>query len=208
MPQLHHHGSRAKVIPTVLYSRIGRKLIDSIRHPTVVHDRTAEEAFGIRPMGLAAAIKAALRNEDREFAATRWSDALAAAGPVRDWGGVRFGSRLVDSRTRRVPVPPAVAFTPIRRIGGETGWYFADWLWEVRGWLDLLAGGVTVHAPGEIASGEGRSYTVFSPYRRAWLARPLPGRQDLLPAPERLPRLGRRLISEALPKGTRGTALP
>src|SRR5205085_4346519 len=55
---------------------------------------------------------------------------------------VRFGSRLVDSRAVRVAVPPAAAFAPIRRIGGCTGWYFADGLWDLRGFLDLLAGGV------------------------------------------------------------------
>jgi len=113
---------------TPLYARVGRKLIDSIRHPTVVRDDTAVGVFGIRPVGLREAIASALRNEDREYAATRWSDALSAGGPVREWGGVRFGSRLVDSRLVRVAVAPAVAFAPIRRIGGATGWYYAGWL--------------------------------------------------------------------------------
>jgi hypothetical protein len=27
-------------------------------------------------------------------------------------------------------------------IGGDTGWYFADWLWKIRGFLDQLVGGV------------------------------------------------------------------
>ena len=39
-------------------------------------------------------------------------------------------------------MPPAVAFTPIRRIGGATGWYYANLLWSVRGFIDLLVGGV------------------------------------------------------------------
>ncbi|MCX6906566.1 MAG: DUF2867 domain-containing protein, partial [Verrucomicrobia bacterium] len=84
----------------------------------------------------------ALRNEDRGFAETRWSDALSSAGPQQHWGGVRFGNRIVDSRTRRVPVPAAAAFVPIQRIGGDTGWYCGNWLWRLRGWLDLLVGGV------------------------------------------------------------------
>ena len=61
---------------------------------------------------------------------------------MREWGGVRFGSRLVDSRLARVAVPPAAAFAPVRRIGGTTGWYYANWLWRLRGFLDLLAGGI------------------------------------------------------------------
>jgi hypothetical protein len=88
------------------------------------------------------AMAQAIANEDREYAATRWSDAMSASGEPRDWGGVRFGSRLVDSRTVTVRVPPAAAFAPIARIGGQTGWYYATWLWRLRGFLDLLVGGV------------------------------------------------------------------
>ena len=37
---------------------------------------------------------------------------------------------------------PEIAFAPIRRIGGAKGWYYANWLWQVRGLLDRLFGGV------------------------------------------------------------------
>jgi uncharacterized protein YbjT (DUF2867 family) len=127
---------------TPVYARIGRKLIDSIRHPTVADDRRARALFGVRPLGVREAIARALANESRAFAATRWSDALSSAGPLRGWGGVRFGSRLVDSRVVEVAVPPEQAFAPIQRIGGSEGWYFGDRLWRLRGFLDLLVGGV------------------------------------------------------------------
>ena len=52
---------------TPLYARIGRKLIDSIRHPTLVRDPSALADFDIRPVGYREAIAAALRNEDREI---------------------------------------------------------------------------------------------------------------------------------------------
>ena len=127
---------------TPVYARIGRKLIDSIRHPTVVRDSSALEAFPrVRPRGYREAIASALGNEDRECAETRWSDALSSGGQAGDWGGVRFGNRLVDLRTVRVKCPPSAAFRPIRRIGGGTGWYYGTWLWKLRGFLDLLAGG-------------------------------------------------------------------
>ncbi len=127
---------------TPVYARIGRKLIDSLRNPTLVRDPSALAVFNIRPKGLRAAIERALRNEDLEFAETSWSDALSSAGESPSWGGVRFGSRLVDSRTLEVPVSPAAAFAPIRRIGGANGWYAADVLWWLRGSLDLMVGGV------------------------------------------------------------------
>ena len=127
---------------TPLYARVGRKLIRSIVHSTVVRDDAALRTFDIRPMGIDAAIAHALANEDREFAETRWSDALSSSGEVRSWGGVRFGRRLVDSHTIKIPRPPETAFRPIRRIGGGTGWYAWNSLWKLRGAMDLLAGGV------------------------------------------------------------------
>jgi uncharacterized protein YbjT (DUF2867 family)/tryptophan-rich sensory protein len=127
---------------TPLYARIGRKLIDSIRHPSLVRDTSAMEDFDIRPVGYRAAIAAALRNEDREFAETRWSDAVSSVGAAISWAGVRFGNRLIDSRVAPSPVLPEQAFVPIRQIGGERGWYYADGLWKLRGLLDLLVGGV------------------------------------------------------------------
>ena len=127
---------------TPIYARIGRKLVDSMRNPTLVHDTSALTVFAIKPKGLKAAIERALQREDREFAETSWCDALSSSGSTTSWGGKQFGTRLVDSRSVQVSVPPASAFAPVRRIGGVNGWYFANSLWWLRGSLDLLFGGV------------------------------------------------------------------
>jgi uncharacterized protein YbjT (DUF2867 family) len=127
---------------TPLYARIGRKLIDSIRYPTIVQDDAALQVFPIHPVGIRDAIANALRHEDSECAKTRWSDALSSAGPTPQWGGVRFGNRLIDSRSVHVAASQTAAFAPIQRIGGSNGWYFGNGLWMLRGWLDLLVGGV------------------------------------------------------------------
>ncbi len=101
---------------TPLYFRVGRKLVDSICHETVVTDRAAIAAFPIRPRGVAEAIAEALRDGDQMM--------------------------LTDSRTIHVDTSPDKAFEPIRRIGGATGWYYANWLWRLRGLLDRIIGGV------------------------------------------------------------------
>ncbi len=129
---------------TPIYARVGRKLVDSLRNPTVVRDHSAEKEFAIRTRSLPAAIGRAMQNEDQEIAETRWSDALSSSGKPHSWGGVRFGSRIVDSRSLTVPVTAEHGFRPIERIGGKTGWYYGNWLWHVRGFLDLLVGGVGV----------------------------------------------------------------
>ena len=127
---------------TPLYARVGRKLIASMLNPSVVRDDEALRVFKIHPHGFKEAIARALCNEDQEFAETRWSDARSSGGRAKTWGGTRFGARIVDSRALPINAPAASAFEPIRRIGGRSGWYFCNWLWKLRGWLDLVVGGV------------------------------------------------------------------
>lgn len=127
---------------TPVYARVGRELIEGMRNPTVVHGTAALETFTIRPLGLADAIRRALASEDRMFAETRWSDALSASGSTSSYGGARVGSRLVDSRACELAVSTAAAFGPIRRIGGASGWYWGNWLWGIRGFIDMILGGV------------------------------------------------------------------
>jgi hypothetical protein len=131
-------------LTTPVYARIGRKLIESIRNSTVVTDAAALRTFAVRPLGLREAIERAIRKEDLEFSATRWSDAVSSGSSPRTWGGAKLGTRLVDARTAFVPVDRHAAFAPIRRIGGARGWYYANGLWRLRGFIDLLLGGVGV----------------------------------------------------------------
>jgi uncharacterized protein YbjT (DUF2867 family) len=125
---------------TPLYARVGRALIDGLRNETVVREDRALRDFDIRPRTVSAAIARALSNEDSNFAATRWSDAASASWRPQ-WGGAKFGSRIVDSCAARIDCRAADAFRPIRRIGGQRGWYYANWAWRLRGFLDLLVGG-------------------------------------------------------------------
>lgn len=101
---------------TPLYMRVGRKLIDSIRHSTVVEDTKALGEFNVRPCGFREAISAAIHADGRYL--------------------------KVDSRTIHVNASQADAFVAIRRIGGARGWYYANWLWQLRGWMDKVVGGV------------------------------------------------------------------
>lgn len=101
---------------TPLYVRVGRKLIDSIRHSTVVEDQTALSAFNIQPCGYREAISAAIGADKRNL--------------------------KIDSRSIHVAASPRDAFAVIRRIGGVGGWYYGNWLWQLRGMIDKMIGGV------------------------------------------------------------------
>ena len=126
---------------TPVYGRVAGAMVESLRNETVVTTTAALEAFPIRPRGLSDAIARALVQEDRDFAETRWSDALPSGEPLR-WTGTAFGRRVVSSRVLRIHRPASCAFDPITRIGGQVGWYAGDRFWKVRGFLDTLRGGV------------------------------------------------------------------
>ncbi len=128
-------------LTTPVYARVGRELVDGLRTATVAGDDAARSAFPVRPLGLRRAIARAVDEEDAAFAAGPWTEARLSAGTALRWGGVRLCTRLIHSCAVDVPVPPAAAFAPIRRIGGGHGWYYGDWLWRLRGLVDRLLGG-------------------------------------------------------------------
>lgn len=173
---------------TPVFARIGSKLLEGVKNATVVVDQSAMEAYSISPRGISQAIREALGNEDRKFAETRWSDALSSGGCTTGYGGERFGSRIIDSHVVETDLSPGQLFRPVQEVGGERGWYFGNWLWQLRGFMDLLVGGVGVRRgrrhPVEIAPGDAIDFwrvESFSPDRllrlraemkvpgRAWL---------------------------------------
>jgi lipocalin/uncharacterized protein YbjT (DUF2867 family)/ligand-binding SRPBCC domain-containing protein len=102
---------------TPAQARVGRALVEGLRNSTVVRSPAARETFAIHPVTLREAFVRA----------------------IDEGGAAQFRT---DSRLTVVDAPPARAFAPIRRIGGGTGWYFADVLWRLRGWIDAGFGGV------------------------------------------------------------------
>jgi uncharacterized protein YbjT (DUF2867 family) len=127
---------------TPLYARVGRILINSIRNASVVKDTSARREFDISPMTLSQAVAAALSGEDEQMGLAHWSNALSASAAPKEWGGVRFGNRLVDSRMRQSTLSPEEVWPFISCIGGRNGWYYGNLLWRIRGWIDLVLGGV------------------------------------------------------------------
>ena len=126
---------------TPRYSKVGRKLIDGLKNPTVVTSDAATREFSLRPRDLASAVREAAEQEDAAFAGKRWADLADSEDLPRRYGGAHEGTRLVDHRHQVISVSPERAFAAIERIGGVNGWYAANWLWTLRGWLDQLIGG-------------------------------------------------------------------
>jgi uncharacterized protein YbjT (DUF2867 family) len=111
------------------YARFGGELIEGLRNETVVQQTRALDVFSIRPRSMREAIAAAVGGKELPRNA-------------RGSSGARFPPGLLkDSRAVQVDCPPAAAFRPIERIGGQTGWYYANWLWRLRGLVDRAWGG-------------------------------------------------------------------
>ena len=128
---------------TPVFARIGRRLVNSLKNPTVVNDFSSKQFFDVTPIGVEVAISKSIVNEDQEFAETRWSDAISSSD-TSIFGGTKLGRRIVDHRSITVKSTPQKAFGVISSLGGEKGWLYANWAWSLRGFLDLLFGGVGI----------------------------------------------------------------
>jgi uncharacterized protein DUF2867 len=49
---------------------------------------------------------------------------------------------ICDVRETIVDAPPERVFELIGNVGGKNGWFYANFLWSLRGWIDRLIGGV------------------------------------------------------------------
>ncbi len=122
---------------TPLSRDIARPLAEGLRNPVVCRDHRAVELIPQKLLTVSEAIRAALGHLDDDRVETAWSDAGVVPGDP-DWAG---GTTFRDPRATAIAAPPAEVFRAIRRIGGGNGWYAADILWRIRGWMDRLVGG-------------------------------------------------------------------
>ena len=139
---------------TPISHRIARPLADGLRNRVVCRDDAAAQLMPRRLLTIRESIDAALGKQRGHAVETAWFD----AGPVPgdpDWSG---GTVLEDRRTTTVAAPPADVFAVVMQIGGERGYYAADWLWRLRGFLDHLIGGPGLRRgrrhPAQLAYGE------------------------------------------------------
>jgi uncharacterized protein YbjT (DUF2867 family) len=122
---------------TPVSHRIARPLAEGLRNPVICRGDEAARLMPQRLLGVRESIRAALDQMAQGTVETGWSD----AGPIPgdpDWAG---GTVFTDRREIEIAASAADAFAALSRIGGDTGWYGAGWLWQLRGALDHLAGG-------------------------------------------------------------------
>jgi len=129
---------------TPVPARITRPLIEGLRNEVVVRDNTAQTLFPkIQPVGYSAAVKRALGNLDLGEVETRWTDALVSSQSESSPVVMKSQEGLIiERRMEEVFAPQKKIFESFTRLGGEQGWLYSDWAWEILGIIDRLFGGV------------------------------------------------------------------
>ncbi|MFZ5819168.1 MAG: SDR family oxidoreductase [Chloroflexota bacterium] len=145
---------------TPIHWRVILPLIEGLRAKLVVHDDLAKKLFPqIRPLDFQTATQLALRRISIDDVETIWSDALVTtAGDIKPYTFKAEKGLMIERRQMLVEAPPEAVFRAYTGLGGERGWLYMDWAWEIRGWLDKLVGGVGLRRgrrhPDEIHVGE------------------------------------------------------
>jgi len=122
---------------TPISHRIAIPLAEGLRNRVVCRDDEARRLLPGPLLGVRESIRLALSRTADGRVETVWT----AAGPIPgdpDWSG---GTLFEDHRSLEIGASPAAVFRAVWRIGGGHGWYAADWLWRLRGFLDRLIGG-------------------------------------------------------------------
>ncbi len=198
---------------TPLYANVGRQLIEGVRNRTVVVDPTPARRYAVTPRGLRQAVSEAIRQRvERVEALLGELSGTDAAEPLAT---LAAAGCLVDSRETASPADSARAFVPVRTIGGENGWYYANGLWLIRAWMDRVLGGIGLRRgrrdPDTCAVGDAVDFwrvVTFEPDRRLTLAAEMkvPGRAwlqfDVFAAPDGTTRVRQTALFD--PKGVLG----
>ena len=134
---------------TPLPSALARPLVHSLISEVVADPSKSIDGVIPKPpqglMGVEQAMELALARVNENKVKTRWSDATLPAHPWQkaqsdpSWAG---DTTYKDSRKVVTDASLMHAWETIEEIGGNTGWYGADFLWFLRGLMDRIIGGV------------------------------------------------------------------
>ncbi len=123
---------------------LAKNLVDSMKVDVVAVPNSLAEQLGIRLIPYSEAIMIAFDKIEQNMVISSWKDALGSGRPGKNLSVQvqvpEFGV-FTDVKTATTNDPEKAA-DRIFAIGGSSGWYYADWLWSFRGFLDKLFGGV------------------------------------------------------------------
>jgi uncharacterized protein YbjT (DUF2867 family) len=123
---------------------LAKNLVNSMKVEVICRPNSLAKLLGIQLIDYDNSIKLAFDKIDQNQVLSSWKDAqtsnLLSKG-ISNYIEVPIYGCFKDIRTRKIKNPDA-AIENIWKIGGKTGWYYGNSLWEIRGFIDQLFGGV------------------------------------------------------------------
>lgn len=124
--------------------KLAVSLVNSMKVEVICRDNRLNSILKIEPLGYIKSLEIALNKIENNAILSSWKDSYASSGisfDISDFIEVPTFGCFIDKRECQINNRD-FCIDKIWSIGGETGWYYANWLWKLRGTLDKIAGGV------------------------------------------------------------------
>jgi len=120
-------------------------LVNSMKVEVVAVHNDLTERLGIRLLSYREAVELAFQKIEQNNVVSSWKDAFSSSNAEhlsRAHIHVPELGCFVDHRQQNIADKRQVIVDNIWALGGDRGWYYANWLWQLRGFIDRLFGGV------------------------------------------------------------------
>lgn len=124
--------------------KLASALVSSMKVEVICRDNKINDLLGVKTMSYEQALSRALIKVDEDKVASSWKDSLVSgrfSSNISAFRKVPKKNCFIDRRKKGIE-NREFTIDRIWSIGGETGWYYGDWLWNLRGFIDQLFGGV------------------------------------------------------------------
>lgn len=124
--------------------KLASALVSSMKVEVICRDTKINELLNIHPMSYEEALSRALIKVNEDKVASSWKDSLVSGrfkNNISKFMKVPKKDCFIDRRKMEI-INRDYTIDRIWSIGGETGWYYGNWLWNIRGFIDKLFGGV------------------------------------------------------------------
>ena len=120
-------------------------LVNSMKIEVIAKDNKLEKLLGLNPISYKEAVELAFQQIEQNGVVSSWKDSLVSSyndNTLLDHINVPTNGCYFDIRTKEITSNIDQVIENIWSIGGERGWYYGNWLWHIRGFMDKLFGGV------------------------------------------------------------------
>lgn len=124
--------------------KLAVSLVDSMKIEVICRNHELSELLNIQPTPYRETLRNAFNKIEMHEVLSSWKDSFVSSNlnvVVSDFIKIPTHGCFIEKRIVQVE-DPAQSIDKIWAIGGKNGWYYGNWLWKIRGFLDKLSGGV------------------------------------------------------------------